>query len=247
MDSRAARTTCVDFRHRYLRLCGDEQSSSRGFASSPVNVDLNPIRAGIVDTPERSKYTSAFDRIQSRSTVRPSVAERCELRPVELPTDVSIGQVSPGEQRHPDSWLCELTLPEGQSESLRTNPPVAVGSPGAAGVEATVTPGNQRSGQHRAARASDQGYLPIQLDRYLLLLDWTGRQLRAVSQGTIPAQLAPILERLGVNGDGWVETVRQFGRWFKTAAGRRDSLARLAARRGKAWLQGQSAAALAFR
>ena len=52
---------------------------------------------------------------------------------------------------------------------------------------------------------------------------------------------------LGVNGDGWVETVRHFGGWFKTAAGRRDSLARLAARRGKAWLQGQSAADLAFR
>jgi hypothetical protein len=52
---------------------------------------------------------------------------------------------------------------------------------------------------------------------------------------------------LGVNEDGWVETVREFGRWFKTAAGLRDSLARLAARKGKAWLQRQSAAALAFR
>ncbi len=37
---------------------------------------------------------------------------------------------------------------------------------------------------------------------------------------------APILERLGVNTDGWVETVRPFGCWFKTAAGRRGSLAR---------------------
>jgi hypothetical protein len=55
----------------------------------------------------------------------------------------------------------------------------------------------------------------LQLDRYLSRLDWTGRQRRAVSQKTIPAQLAPILERLGVNGDGWVEIVRQFGRWFK--------------------------------
>jgi hypothetical protein len=61
------------------------------------------------------------------------------------------------------------------------------------------------------------------------------------------SQLAPILERLGVNGDGWVETVRHFFPWFKTAASRRDSLARLAARRSKAWLNGQSAAALAFR
>jgi hypothetical protein len=82
---------------------------------------------------------------------------------------------------------------------------------------------------------------------YLTLLEWTGRQLRAGKRGTIPDQIAPILERLGVIGEGWVETVRQFGRRFKTAAGRRESLAALAVRRGKAWLQGQSAAALAFR
>ena len=58
------------------------------------------------------------------------------------------------------------------------------------------------------------------LDKYLSLLDWTGRQLRAASQGAIPAQLAPILERLGIIGDGWVETVRHFGRRFLTAVGR---------------------------
>ena len=40
-----------------------------------------------------------------------------------------------------------------------------------------------------------------------------------------------------------VETVRQFGRRFKAALGRRA----LAVRRGKAWLQGQGAVALAFR
>jgi hypothetical protein len=66
-------------------------------------------------------------------------------------------------------------------------------------------------------------------------------------RGTIPAQIGPILERLGVIGGGWVETVRQFGRRFKTAAGRRASPVTLAVRRAKAWLQGQGAAALALR
>ncbi len=76
---------------------------------------------------------------------------------------------------------------------------------------------------------------------------WTVRQLRAGKRGTIPDQIAPILERLGVIGEEWVETVRQFGRRFKTAAGRRESRAALAVRRAKVWLQGQGAAALAFR
>jgi hypothetical protein len=83
--------------------------------------------------------------------------------------------------------------------------------------------------------------------KYLTLLERTGRQLRAGERGTIPAQIGPILERLGVIGEGWVETMRQFGRRFKTVAGRRASLVALAVRRAKAWLQGQGAAALALR
>ena len=36
--------------------------------------------------------------------------------------------------------------------------------------------------------------------QYLALLDWTGRQLRRDKRGAIPAELAPIMERLSVNG-----------------------------------------------
>ena len=98
-----------------------------------------------------------------------------------------------------------------------------------------------------AARASDQGYLPLELDQYLSLLDWTGRELRAGKRGTIPAWLSPILERLGLKREGWVETVRHFGRWFKRAAGRVDSLTAVAERAGVRWFQGQSARRIAFR
>jgi hypothetical protein len=34
------------------------------------------------------------------------------------------------------------------------------------------------------------------------------------SRRAIPSQLAAILQHSGVNGNGWVATVRQFGRWF---------------------------------
>jgi REP element-mobilizing transposase RayT len=211
-----------------------------------VYVDLNPIRAGVAETPKQSEYTSAFDRIQSRPTTRPAAASHGPL-PASLPTHVPTAPCPPVAPPRADSWLCELSLQEGVSASPDANSPAAVHDSRLASTEATEAPGEHRVGPNRAVRASDQGYLPIRLDQYLSLLDWTGRQLRVGSRGTIPSGLAPILERLGVIGDGWVETVRQFGRWFKTAAGRRASLAHLAVRRGKAWLQGQSAAALAFR
>jgi hypothetical protein len=37
--------------------------------------------------------------------------------------------------------------------------------------------------------------VPIEIKKYLLLLDWTGRELRRDKRGTIPDHLAPILDR----------------------------------------------------
>ena len=62
-----------------------------------------------------------------------------------------------------------------------------------------------------------------------MLLDRTGRELRADKRGAIPDHLAPIMERLGLNRSNWVETVRGFGRLFKQAAGRSSSLVDAAA------------------
>ena len=48
----------------------------------------------------------------------------------------------------------------------------------------------------------------LSLDEYLRLLDWCGREVREDKRGTIPADLPPILERLGVDEDELIETVR---------------------------------------
>jgi hypothetical protein len=95
-------------------------------------------------------------------------------------------------------------------------------------------------------RASDQGFLPIQVEHYVMLLDWTGRELRVDKRGAIPDHLAPIMDRLGLNLSNWVDTVRGFGRLFKQAAGRPSSLVDAAARRSRRWFQGQAAARTAF-
>ena len=47
------------------------------------------------------------------------------------------------------------------------------------------------------------GFLTLDLDDYLALLDWAGRELRVGKRGAIPADIAPILERLHVQADGW--------------------------------------------
>jgi len=85
-------------------------------------------------------------------------------------------------------------------------------------------------------RASQKGFLPISLTRYLELLDWTGREIQKEKRGAIPAHLAPLLERLGIEASGWCSLILNFGRLFKRAAGSADSLAAEAERRGQNYM-----------
>ena len=86
-------------------------------------------------------------------------------------------------------------------------------------------------------RASQKGFLPISLSRYLALLDWTGRVIRTGKQGSVPSELKPILVRLGIEPTTWCRLVEKFGRLFKRVAGTSTSLATEADRRGQHYLQ----------
>jgi len=91
-----------------------------------------------------------------------------------------------------------------------------------------------------------RGLLPMTLDEYLELLDWTGRAIRSGKRGAIPAHLAPILRRLRIDIDHWVDTVESFGGWFHRVAGCFDSIIALAGSLGYNWLKGMNASRQAF-
>jgi len=122
-----------------------------------------------------------------------------------------------------DRWLCELTLDESPAADIPAG-------------ESGATPW----------RATDKGLLPISLDDYLELLDWTGRQVRADKRGAIPAHLAPILDRLHIRPDRWLETVTDFNALFGRIAGRTQNIVQAAERLHRRWLFGASAAAQVF-
>ncbi len=90
----------------------------------------------------------------------------------------------------------------------------------------------------RGRRASDQGFLPMTLDKYLLLLDWSGRQLPLDKRGAIPQELAPILSRLELAADHWLEGLQSFQQWFSDFAGRPATLRAHAAKSGIRWIRG---------
>lgn len=82
---------------------------------------------------------------------------------------------------------------------------------------------------HLNSRASDKGFLPLQLTDYLKLVEWTGREIVRGKKGRIPQQCKPILERLGLDREIWCELVRDFGRLFRRVAGSAQSLKQSAA------------------
>jgi hypothetical protein len=187
-----------------------------------VYVDLNPIRAGLASRPEESRYTSAYERItarQARLALRDRRRGSSDKGPGGGRNKKRISPTGPPN----DAWLCGMPVDERSPAKKEACSPAAVG-----------------------LRASDRGFLPLALDDYLRLLDWTGRQVRLGKRGAIPADLAPILERLQVAAASWVESVAQFGRWFHREVGQAGRMAEAASRAGKHWFQGVEHARQAF-
>jgi hypothetical protein len=91
-----------------------------------------------------------------------------------------------------------------------------------------------------------RGILPMTTAEYFDLVDRSGRMTKSGKRGVIDPDLAPILLRIGVNPEAWVETISRFGSIFHVAAGLVSNLRAFADRLGRRWLIGASAARSAF-
>ncbi|MFN7766306.1 MAG: hypothetical protein ACK5WR_01675 [Planctomycetaceae bacterium] len=90
-------------------------------------------------------------------------------------------------------------------------------------------------------RASNLDYLNTTLTQYLELLEWTDQRVKAGKVGRIPADEPPILQQLGVKGEGWLKVVASFQTkrgGLRRAIGRPAALEAEAAKRGQRWIQG---------
>jgi len=80
--------------------------------------------------------------------------------------------------------------------------------------------------------------VPIRLQDYFALVDWTGRAIHQDKRGAIPANVKPILRRLGVVEENWVTNTQHFGNRFYRALGRVNQIRCLAGRTGQQWING---------
>jgi hypothetical protein len=84
--------------------------------------------------------------------------------------------------------------------------------------------------------------IDFQLNDYLRLVDWTGRAIRENKKGAIPNDLAPILERIGLNPDAWLKSVSHYNKNYFSVLGAIDRIKAFAQVQKKSWHRGQRAA-----
>ncbi len=157
-------------------------------------VDLNPIRAAMCERIEESDFTSAKRRIEA---LQAAENEAAEADAMEKARQVSgeLPKQPVAKLRHDrDSFLAPLSI----DELLDPIGPCASGS---------------------GDRCSDKGFLAMSVESYLELLDWTSCQVSPGKRGKTPADVPPLLQRLGLDQASWCELVSDFGRLFCTVAG----------------------------
>ena len=167
-------------------------------AACMVYVDLNPIRAGLADTPELSDFTSIQERIRSWHRLSNNSLPIVDSKE----PDRELASI-PGNSTA--SWLCPIELNGGR-----------------------------------------EGILQMTEAQYLDIVDKSGRILRSGKRGAIDADLAPILLRMHIKPEVWIDTVSRFEAKFHFAAGLCSSLRSFADRIDRRWLKGYAAAQTAF-
>lgn len=186
-------------------------------AACMAYVDLNPIRAGIALTPETSDFTSVQERIADAFGECSVGSVQCSGDVEKVPSSGLSATISPGagekgrEEKERGGDAMDQRVEHGEHAGWLA--PVALDPPRKKVREKQST-----------RRASNKGCLPMTLDQYLKLLDWTGRQLRKDKAGKIPAEFEPILERLDCSAESWLDLVQNFRKRFRTEAGLAKSL-----------------------
>ena len=198
--------------------------------AAALYIDLNEIRAGIATTPEQSLHTSAYRRIVRR--MRREMAELGETSDEVAALDDPADWLCPVDEN-----ACEVLLGPANVASVEASRGLFAAATDQASDE-KMAPVVNRADVRKRWR---HGFLPMTIDEYLTVLDWTARQVAPGKSGAMDASLPPILERLKLSPLLLVQMISNFDKWFSTAVGSVQRLIDEAARRGRKWLRGVGA------
>lgn len=214
-------------------------------------VDLNPVRAGIAETPEESEFTSIYERILARTQGGEEASEPTAETPITAETPTTAETATTAEtkvvgdeagQGFPPTSAARTDGPvQAEPETAKAVPPAD--SQPAGSLESRGAPASWLVPINEIFEVGCSPVLPLDFETYLHLVDTTGRRIRAGKRGAIDADCAPILQRLKLNPDTWVETIETYGKRFRRLAGDPFHLKAAATASGQKWFQGLTSAA----
>ena len=172
-------------------------------------VDLNPVRAKMAESLQESEFTSVFDRI----TGKRGRAKVVKMQDARFKAQDSSGEEDGNAGREGTVTDEEIVRARDEAEA-----------------DAWLCPMGEAAGRDTV--------LEISLEGYLSLVEWTGQSLRADKRGALQEKTRDILGQLDLDVEGWVETVREFGRIYHRVAGNEESLRDKARLHGQRWVAG---------
>ncbi len=84
----------------------------------------------------------------------------------------------------------------------------------------------------------DTAYIPMNLSDYIGLIDWSGRQIRPDKRGSISDNAPPILARLGIEQENWLQNCQKLEADFRQVVGPAVAIEKFCKTVGQKWLQG---------
>ena len=198
-------------------------------AACMVYVDLNPIRAGLANSPENSNFTSIQQRFRAWQSEIISTPPYVSLQPA---------QIQPST---PEIKFAPVTPITDNSAFLTPNPLPSPTTPSTAGELSPCWLCPIQSDHEK------QGILEITSADYLELVSSSARLILTQKQTPIQDDLARILLRIGASQQNWPHTISHFGSMFSFAAGLLPNLRSFADRLGQRWFRGVVASRIAFR
>jgi hypothetical protein len=226
-------------------------------AACLVYVDLNPIRAGIAQTPEESRFTSVYERIRAavavctRQTAETTAEESSSGFSIAAGLNAATSTIESDPSRIPEIASSNgPRVPEIESATSRQRGEQPTSGERAPAIAAWLAPLEISADFEKqpvpGTRASNRGCLEMSFAAYLELLEWSGRQWRSDKRCAIPENLPAVFERLSIPADGWLELLKGFQSRFRRVAGSPAAMAREAERRGKRYLHGMPASRTAY-
>lgn len=199
-----------------------------GLLVCAMYVDLNPVRAALAENLEKSIHTSAYDRMKGKDGVEMAsaafdlipVAEKESGEKLRKTSVDQLRQRRAKSRRNPtgrrirrDAWLSPLRL-----QATSEDPQV-----------------------HRdGLRASDKGFLGMDLMEYIRLLQWTASRPEQKPGAEVPEPFQRLMERLGIKLTMWCDLVWNFRRYFGRSGcvGSPTKMRAFATERGRLWSKG---------